>query len=227
MVSVSVVMPCLNEEKTLKVCIEKIQRVFKSNNINGEIIVSDNASMDDSARIAREKRAIVVDQPIEGYGATYQKGLEKASGNYIIIADSDNTYDFLEIPKFIRALDEGNDFVIGSRFRGKMEKGSMKALHKYIGNPVLNFIFNVLFKTNFTDTHCGFRAFTKDTLKKLRLKQNGMEFALEMIVRASKLDLKIKEIPVNYYKREGVSKLNSFRDGSKHLIFMLNNFRNN
>jgi len=224
MVDVSVVMPCRNEEQTIGTCIDKINLVFKGKQINGEIIVSDNASTDSSAKIAKEKGAIVVNQPIEGYGATYQKGLEKAKGKFIVIAHSDNTYDFLELPKFLHELEQGYDFVIGSRFSGKMEKDSMKPLHKYIGNPFLNFIFNTLFYTNLNDTHCGFRAFTKESLKKFDLKQNGMEFALEMILQASKLNLKISEIPVNYYKREGYSKLNSFRDGFRHLSFMVKNW---
>lgn len=221
MLQISVVLPCRNEAKAIGKCIEKINSVFMSENINGEVIVSDNASTDSSGKIAKSMGAIVINQPVPGYGAAYLEGLKHAKGKYVIIGDSDNTYDFLEMPKFIRALDEGYDFVIGSRFRGKMEKGSMKALHKYIGNPFLNFIFNVLFKTNFTDTHCGFRAFTKNAINSLDLKQQGMEFALEMIVKASKTNLKITEIPVNYYVREGYSKLNSFRDGAIHLSFMI------
>jgi len=221
MVDVSVVLPCRNEEKTIGICIDKINSVFKSQKINGEIIVSDNNSTDNSVRIAKSKGAKVVNQKILGYGAAYLKGLKTAKGTHIIIADSDNTYDFSEIPKFLKELENGHDFVIGSRFKGKMEQGSMKPLHKYIGNPFLNFIFNLLFRTNFTDTHCGFRAFTKKAYKSLNLTELGMEFALEMIAKASKLNLKIKEIPVNYYKREGYSKLSSFRDGFRHLSFML------
>ncbi|MAG18205.1 MAG: hypothetical protein CL944_01890 [Candidatus Diapherotrites archaeon] len=221
MPNISVVMPCLNEEKSIKTCIEKIQKVFKNNKISGEIIVSDNASTDSSVKIAKDLGVKVVNQSIKGYGAAYLQGLKSAKGNYIIIADSDNTYDFLEMPKFIQALDNGYDFVIGSRFKGKMQKGSMKPLHKYIGNPFLNFIFNILYKTNFSDTHSGFRAFTKKGINNLDLKQQGMEFALEMIVKVSKANLKSTEIPVNYYVREGHSKLSSFKDGTRHLSFML------
>lgn len=218
---ISVVMPCWNEEKTIGICIKKAQKAFKTMNLKGEIIVADNASSDRSAEIAKSLGAKVVFQPISGYGATYLEGLKHTKGDYIIIADSDNTYNFLEIQKFVEALEEGYDFVIGSRFRGKIEKGSMKPLHYYIGNPLLNTIFNILFYTELTDTHCGYRAFTKKALQKLDLKHHGMEFALEMIVKASKSNLKIKEVPINYYKRISPSKLNSFRDGARHLSFML------
>jgi len=201
MVDVSVVMPCLNEEKTIGLCIQKTKKVFKELGLKGEVIVSDNNSIDNSISAAKKHGAIVVNQPISGYGATYLKGMEIVKGKFIVIADSDNTYDFSEMPKFIKQLDEGYDFVIGNRFLGKMEKNSMIFLHKYIGNPLLNFVFNILFYTDLGDTHCGFRAFTKSSFKKINPKTFGMEFALEMIVNAAKLNLKISEVPVNYYKR--------------------------
>jgi glycosyltransferase involved in cell wall biosynthesis len=218
---VSVVMPCRNEEETVCICIEKARKAMGLLGIDGEIIVVDNESTDKSAKIAEQAGAKVILQPIEGYGASCIAGLNAAKEDYIILADSDNTYDFIEIPKFVKALDEGNDFVIGSRFNGKMENGSMKALHRYIGNPFLNFAFNLLFSTNFTDTHCGFRAFRKGAFKKMKLKEGGMEFALETLINAHKLNLRIKEIPVNYYRRKGESKLSSFRDGLGHLAFIL------
>jgi len=217
---VSVVMPCLNEEKTVGICIQKAKKVFKELGLKGEIIVSDNNSVDNSIKEAQKNKAIVVKQSIAGYGATYLKGLAVAKGKFIVIADSDNTYDFSEIHKFIKQLEKGYDFVIGNRFLGRMEIGSMKLLHKYLGNPFLNFLFNILFYTDLGDTHCGFRAFTKSTFKKLNLKTQGMEFALEMVVNTAKLNLKIAEVPVNYYKRDSPSNLRSFRDGARHVSFM-------
>ena len=217
---ISVVMPCRNEEATVGTCVKKAKIAIKKIGADGEVIVVDNNSTDNSEKVASGAGAAVVKQPIEGYGASCIAGLNAAKWDYIILADSDNTYDFLEIPEFVRALGEGNDFVIGSRFRGKMEKGSMKALHKYIGNPFLNFIFNLLFSTSFTDTHCGFRAFRREALEKITHEENGMEFALETLINAGKLNLKIKEIPVNYYRRKGISKLNSFKDGFGHLVFI-------
>lgn len=218
---ISVVMPCLNEEKSIGICIKKINVVFTEKNISGEIIVSDNGSGDSSMEIAEKLGAKIVVQPVRGYGAAYIKGLNQAKGEYIIMADSDNTYDFFEMPKFIQALELGSDFVMGSRFGGEMENGSMKPLHKYIGNPLLNFCFNFLYGTNLSDTHCGYRAFTKKAYKKLKLSQKGMEFALEMIVNASKNNLKISEVPVNYYRRQSPSKLDSFKDGFSHMAFMI------
>ncbi|MCR4335590.1 MAG: glycosyltransferase family 2 protein [archaeon] len=217
---VSVVMPCLNEEKTVGICIQKAKKVFKNIGLNGEVIVSNNNSSDASADVAEKQGAIVVKQLINGYGATYLKGLALAKGKYIVIADSDNTYDFSEMPKFLEQLDNGCDFVIGNRFLGNMEQASMKPLHKYIGNPFLNFVFNALFYTDLGDTHCGFRAFTKSAFKKMNLQTQGMEFALEMVVNSAKLNLKIAEVPVNYYKRQGPSNLKSFQDGARHMSFM-------
>lgn len=184
-----------------------------------EIIVSDSSD-DRSAEIAKESSAVVVEHTNLGYGAAYLEGFKVAKGKSIIIGDSDNTYDFLEIPKFVSALRDC-DFVIGSRFRGNMEKGSMKVLHKYIGNPALNYIFNVLFGMNLSDTHCGFRAFKKEVLDELDFKEKGMEFALEMIVKIAKKRYRIKEVPINYYKRYALSKLRTFRDGFNHLCFMV------
>lgn len=218
---VSVVLPCKNEEQALKTCITKIRIVFKENNINGEIILVDNNSIDDSKKIGISLGVRVVVQEIDGYGNAYIKGLENVLGDFIVIGDVDNTYNFLEIPRFISALNEGNDFVIGSRFRGNIERGSMKLLHRYLGIPILNSMFNFLFRTNLSDIFCGFRAFNKNYFNRAKLNTGKMEFAMEMIVRAVELNLKIKEIPITYSKRIGKSKLRSFRDGFRYLIFMI------
>ena len=218
---VSVVLPCLNEETTIGECIKNIKNIFKKENINGDIIVSDNGSTDDSVRIAKSLNVRIVHQKLRGYGAVCLKGIHEASGEFIVIGDSDATYNFLEIPELIKPLKKGYDFVIGTRFKGKIEKGAMPWAHRYIGNPFLSFIVNRFFKTNLSDVHCGFRAFTKEAFDKMNLKTIGMEFASEMVISAVKNRLKIYEVPISYNKRKGKSKLKSFSDGWRHLRFIL------
>jgi glycosyltransferase involved in cell wall biosynthesis len=218
---VSVVMPCLNEEKTIGICIKKALDAFKRDKINGEVVVADNGSTDRSVEIAKSLGARVVHQPLKGYGNAYKKGFEEAKGEYIIMGDSDNTYDFCEIKRFVEPLKQGYDFVIGSRLKGKILKGSMPWLHRYFGNPFLSWFLNKLYHTKISDSHCGMRSFTKDAYKKMNLKTTGMEFASEMVINASKARLKIKEIPITYHPREGEAKLNSLRDGWRHMRFML------
>ncbi|MEM3126733.1 MAG: glycosyltransferase family 2 protein, partial [Candidatus Woesearchaeota archaeon] len=155
------------------------------------------------------------------YGNAYLRGFEESRGKYIVMGDSDNTYDFSEVTKFIEPLRNGYDFVIGSRLKGNILPGAMPWLHRYIGNPVLSRILRFMFHTNISDSHCGMRAFTKEAYQKMRLQTTGMEFASEMVINAARTKLKIKEIPIIYYPREGESKLHSFRDGWRHLSFML------
>jgi len=218
---ISIILPCLNEEKALGSCIDKIGAVIHENKLDAEIIVSDNGSTDNSCKIASEKRVTLVHEKEKGYGAAYLRGFDTAKGKYIFMADADGTYDFEEIPKFIGQLKSGYDFVIGNRFQGKMEKGAMPWTHKYIGNPILAAILRIFFRTRIHDTHCGMRALTKEAVKKLNLKTAGMEFASEMIVEALKKNLKIKELPISYSTRRGDSKLQSVADGWRHLRFML------
>lgn len=218
---VSLVMPCLNEEKTIGICIKKAFDAFKTEGIDGEVIVIDNGSTDNSASIAESMGAKVIEQPIRGYGSAYLMGLEEANGKYIIMADADNTYDLQEIGKFLIPLRQGYEFCIGSRFRGKILTGAMPWLHRYIGNPILTWILNLFFHGKISDAHCGMRAITKEAYKKMNLKTLGMEFASEMVILALKTKLKIKEIPITYHPREGESKLASFKDGWRHLRFML------
>ncbi len=220
-IEVSVVMPCLNEEETIGICIEKAQNAFKTDGILGEVIVADNGSTDNSVAIAEELGARVVHQPIRGYGAAYLAGINAAQGEYIVIGDSDDTYDFSDLERFITPLRNGCDFVIGSRLKGKILRGAMPPLHRYIGNPVLTGILNLLFRSGVSDAHCGMRSFTREAYQQMELQTTGMEFASEMVINAKKADLKIEEIPITYYPREGESKLNSFRDGWRHLRFML------
>ena len=218
---VSVVLPCLNEEATIGECIQNIKNVLKKENINGEIIISDNGSTDKSVMIAKSLNVKVIYQKLRGYGAAYLKGIHEARGKFIIMADSDATYDFLEIPLLLKPLKEGCDFVIGTRFKGTIKKGAMPWTHRYIGNPFLSGLVNLFFKTNLSDVHCGFRAFTKKAFEKMNLKTTGMEFASEMVISAVKNRLRICEVPISYNKRKGRSKLKSFSDGWRHLRFIL------
>ena len=199
----------------------KGQKSFKEHNINGEIIVADN-STDRTPEIARSLGAKVVTPDKRGYGYAYLYGFRYAKGKYIVIGDADNTYNFLEIPKLLEPLKKGEaDLVIGSRFKGKILDGAMPWLHKYIGNPVLTWFLNFFFKAGVSDAHSGFRAFTREALEKMKLRCHGMEFASEMIIRAVWAGLRIKEVPITYYPRQAESKLHSFRDGWRHLKFML------
>jgi len=220
MPSLSFVMPSMNEEETIRICIEKAQYILKKYNIDGEVIVADNSS-DKTAEIAKAMGARVIG-PIKGYGNAYLKGLALAKGEYIAISDADNTYDLLELDKFLDPLIAGDaDFVIGTRIKGDIKKEAMPWLHRYIGNPLLTEMLNFLFKTKISDAHCGMRAFTKEALEKMSLKTHGMELASEMVIEAAKCGLRIKEIPITYYPRKAPSKLNSFKDGWRHVRFMM------
>jgi glycosyltransferase involved in cell wall biosynthesis len=219
-VDVSVILPALDEERTIGECITKIQKVFHDNEINGEIIVADS-STDRTPEIAASLGVKVFHAEKSGYGNAYLTGFKRARGRYIVMGDADNTYDFLEILKLLAPLKNGADFVIGSRFKGTIHKGSMDGLHRYIGNPVLTLMLNFIFHTNYSDTHSGFRAITREALDRLPLTTGGMEFASEMLVMASKEKLRIEEVPISYYPRLTPSKLHSFADGWRHIRFVL------
>jgi glycosyltransferase involved in cell wall biosynthesis len=214
---ISVVLPCRNEEKGVGKCILKIQKVFKENNINGEIIVSDSSS-DRSAEFATKLGAKVIKHNKVGYGNALLEGFNRAKGNIIVMGDADNSYDFLELPKLLAAIKD-SDMVLGNR--KYVQKGAMPLLHKLIGNPLLSFILRLLFKGRVKDAHSGFRAIRKEKFEELNLRTTGMEFASEMIIKAIKNNFRIKEVPIHYYKRKGDSKLRSFSDGWKHIRFML------
>jgi len=217
---VSVILPSLDEERTIGECINKIQKVFHDNAINGEIIVADSSS-DQTGIIAKSLGARVIRPEKSGYGNAYLTGFKNAKGHFIVMGDADNTYDFLEIPNLLAPLKNGADFVIGSRFKGTIHKGSMDSLHRYIGNPVLTLMLNFIFHTHYSDTHSGFRAITHEALDRLPLTTGGMEFASEMLVMASKERLRIEEVPISYYPRLTPSKLHSFADGWRHIRFVL------
>jgi glycosyltransferase involved in cell wall biosynthesis len=217
---ISIILPCLNEEKAIGSCLDAINEAVKREKLNAEIIVVDNGSTDNSCKIAKEKGARLVKEREKGYGSAYLQGFKEARGSKIFMADSDGSYDFNEIGNFIKELDE-HDFVLGNRFKGEMKKGSMPFSHKYLGNPILSGILRLFFNASIKDAHCGMRAIKKEALDKLNLRTTGMEFASEMVIKAGKNNLKIKEIPINYHKRKGSSKLKSFPDGWRHLRFML------
>jgi len=222
LVEVSVVIPTLNEADTIGICISKIREVFKQHGIDGEIIVADNSD-DETPRIARSLGAKVVTPDKMGYGYAYLYGFKHARGKYIVLGDGDDTYDFLEMPRLLEPLMKGEaDLVIGSRFKGRIEKGAMPWLHRWVGNPVLTGLLNLFFNAGVSDAHCGFRAIKREALEKMRLNAHGMEFASEMIIEAVRLGLRIVEVPVSYRaRRGGRSKLSSFSDGWRHLKFML------
>lgn len=217
---ISIVIPSMNEEKTIRICIKKAYDVFRHYGVEGEIIVVDNSS-DSTPLIAAQMGAIVIPS-VKGYGNAYKVGLAHARGDYIALADADDTYDFGELPKFLDILMANEaDFVIGSRLKGDIHEGAMPWLHRYIGNPFLTWMLDILFKTNISDAHCGMRAFTKETLEKMELKSRGMELASEMIIDVLHKDLRIKEVPISYYRRNAPSNLRSFHDGWRHVRFMM------
>ncbi len=218
---VSIIIPCMNEEKTIGACIRKALSTFKREDCEGEIIVSDS-STDRSREIAQNMGVKVVIPTIKGYGNAYLEGIRYARGKYFLFTDADGTYDLNDMPKFIKPLkDNEADFVMGSRLKGDIKKGAMSKLHRYIGNPLLTGILNWLFNTNISDAHCGMRAITKDAYQKLDIKSDGMEYASEMVIEAARKRLKIIEVPISYYPRKTPSKLHSWLDGWRHLRFMM------
>jgi glycosyltransferase involved in cell wall biosynthesis len=217
---VSVVIPCLNEAENIEACVVAAMEAIVRMGVSGEVIVADNDSEDDSARLAEQAGARVVVEPRRGYGSAYLAGFAASRGRYIVMADADLTYDFKEIPRFVAALDEGAEMVIGDRM-DNIQPGAMPWLHRYVGNPILTGLLNFFFGTGISDAHCGMRALRRDVLSRLDLRTTGMEFASEMVIRAAKENLRIAEFPIEYHPRGGESKLSSFRDGWRHLRFLL------
>jgi glycosyltransferase involved in cell wall biosynthesis len=217
---VSVVIPCLNEAATIEECVHRARRALDANGLAGEVIVADNGSEDGSGRLAAAAGAQVVYEPERGYGSAYLAGLRAARGRYVVMADADLTYDFDEIPRFVAELEDGADMVIGNRMRN-IHPGAMPWHHRYIGNPLLSGFLNLLFRTGVDDAHCGMRALRRDVLSRLDLRTTGMEFASEMVIRATKEKLDVRQFAIEYHPRGGESKLSSFRDGWRHLRFLL------
>lgn len=222
-IDLSIVMPCLNEIETIELCISKAQQFMRTHNINGEVIIGDNGSVDGSIEKALDMGAIVVNVKEKGYGNASRGAIEAAKGKYIITADTDDSHDLLNLEPFISKLEEGYELVMGNRFKGEQKKDAMPFLHRYIGNPVLTFIGNLFFRTSIGDFHCGLRGFTKTAYEKMDLNSQGMEFASEIVVKASMLKLKITEVPTTVFAagRSRKPHLRTFPDGWRHLRYLL------
>ena len=222
-VDVSVVIPCLNEANSLGICIEKAQRAFVDAGLPGEVVVADNGSTDGSIEIARNAGARVVPVAQRGYGSALKAGIRAARGAFIVMGDADDSYDFSEVPRFVEEWRKGNEVVMGNRFAGEIKPGAMPWHHKYIGNPGLTALLNLLFRSGIGDSHCGMRGFTRDVFERMDLRSSGMEFASEFVIKAAQIGAKTSEIPVTLWKdkRGRPPHLRSFRDGWRHLRFML------
>ncbi|MET0931842.1 MAG: glycosyltransferase family 2 protein [Aeromicrobium sp.] len=219
----TILMPCLNESETLGTCITKANDWIAGAGIDAEVLIADNGSTDGSQEIARELGARVVDVPQKGYGSALYHGVEAAKGRYVIMGDSDDSYDFSRLDAFVEKLDEGYDLVMGNRFAGGIEPGAMPWKNRHIGNPVLTLVGRVLFRCPAKDFHCGIRGFTKEAFERMDLRTSGMEFASEIVIKATLLDMSITEVPTTL-SRDGRSRpphLRPWRDGWRHLRFML------
>lgn len=219
----SIVLPCLNEEKTVGTCIRKAQAFLQRSGVNGEVIVADNGSTDRSVEIAQSQGARVVHITEKGYGNALRGGFAAARGKYILMADSDDSYDLENLAPFLEKLREGYDLVMGNRFRGGIAPGAMPWHHRYIGNPILSLIGKLFFRTAINDFHCGIRAFTKEAIAQMNLQSSGMELASEIVVKAALLKMKMCEVPTRLFPdgRDRPPHLRSFRDGWRHLRFLL------
>jgi glycosyltransferase involved in cell wall biosynthesis len=222
-IEVSVVMPCLNEAESLGVCIQKASGALQALGISGEVIVADNGSSDGSQEIARSFGARVVDVETKGYGSALLGGISAACGGFIIMGDADDSYDFTAIGPFVEKLRKGYDLVMGNRFAGGIRPGAMPPLHRYLGNPVLSRVGRLFFRSPVGDFHCGLRGFRKAAIERLDLRTTGMEFASEMIVKATLMDLRITEVPTTLSpaRRTRQPHLRTWRDGWRHLRFLL------
>jgi glycosyltransferase involved in cell wall biosynthesis len=218
----SVVIPCLNEEETVATCIQKCLNAFDKLGIKGEVVVSDNGSTDGTTKLSKNLGARVEVCMEKGYGSALRYGFNMAKGKYVLMGDGDNSYDFNLIPNFYDKIQEDWDMVIGTRLKGKIHKGAMPFLHRYLGNPVLTFILNLFFGTKISDSQCGMRMFKNKSLKNLTLATTGMEFASELLVKAAWANFTIAEIPIEFFK-DGRSRkpyLKTWRDGWRHLKFL-------
>jgi len=222
-VELSVVMPCLNERETVGVCVRKALASLHEAGIRGEVIVGDNGSTDESVEIARSEGARVVHVEEKGYGSALRGGILAACGEYVVMADSDDSYDFGHITRFLEQLRAGSDLVMGNRFRGGIAKGAMPPLHRYFGNPVLTGIGKLFFHSPCHDFHCGMRGFRKDSFVRMDIRSTGMEFASEMVVKAGLLGMKVSEVPTTLSPdgRSHPPHLRTWRDGWRHLRFLL------
>ena len=223
MMELTILMPCLNEAETLAVCIQKARRFLERSGVSGEVLIADNGSTDGSQEIARTHGARVVDIPSRGYGAALMGGIHAAKGQFVIMGDADDSYDFSRLEKFVEQLRGGADVVMGNRFRGGIGEGAMPFLHRYLGNPVLSWLGRLFFKIPVGDFHCGLRGFRRDRILELNLSTPGMEFASEMVVKSAIAGLQIEEVPTTLAKdgRSRPPHLRTWRDGWRHLRFLL------
>jgi hypothetical protein len=215
-------MPCLNEAETLAVCIRKAHAAIASMGLRGEVLIADNGSSDGSQAIAIAEGARLLPVPLRGYGAALIAGIQAATGEFILMADADDSYDFSHLPRFLASLEAGHDLVMGNRFLGGVLPGAMPPLHRYLGNPVLSFVGRLFFKVPIGDFHCGIRAFRTAAIRSLNLRSTGMEFASEMVVKAALANLRITEVPT-ILKPDGRSRsphLRTWHDGWRHLRFL-------
>jgi len=219
----TILMPCLNEAETLEKCISKAKTFLEKNKVNGEVLIADNGSTDGSQEIALKNGARIINVPIKGYGAALIEGTKAALGKYVIMGDADDSYNFLNLMPFAQKLREGYDLVMGNRFAGGITKDAMPKLHRYLGNPVLSFIGRLFFNSKIKDFHCGLRGYNREKVLALNLQTKGMEYASEMIVKATLNKFNITEVPTTLDKdgRSRPPHLRSFRDGWRHLKFLL------
>jgi glycosyltransferase involved in cell wall biosynthesis len=218
---ISVVLPCLNEETAVGAVVDQAWEGIERAGLTGEVIVVDNGSTDRSAEIAGQHGATVVFEPRRGYGSAYLAGIANARGDYVVMADADGTYPVNDLGAFVDALDAGNDLVLGSRFKGTIHEGAMPWSNRWIGNPILTGLLNRLFGIRVSDAHCGMRALRRSALPVLDLHSTGMEFASEMVFKAFRRGLRVSEIPIDYFRRTGESKLSRVGDAWRHVRFML------
>jgi glycosyltransferase involved in cell wall biosynthesis len=219
----TVLMPCLNEARTVATCVRAAVEACSAARIDAEVLVADNGSTDGSQELARAAGARVINVPQKGYGAALLAGIEAAQGRLIVMGDADDSYEFADIPNFVERLRQGDELVMGSRFRGTIHPGAMPPLHRFLGNPVLTWILNLFFGARITDAHCGMRGFQREAIRRLSLHSFGMEFASEMIIRAAQERVRISEVPTSLRPdgRDRKPHLRTWRDGWRHLRFML------
>ncbi|TMA92858.1 MAG: glycosyltransferase family 2 protein [Deltaproteobacteria bacterium] len=222
-VELTVLMPCLDEAKTVATCVRKAIEACQAAGVDAEVLVADNGSRDGSPDLARTAGARVIHVEEKGYGAALRAGIEAARGRYVVMGDADDSYEFQDVPRFLSRLRAGDDLVMGSRFRGVIHPGAMPFLHRFLGNPVLTWILNLFFGAGISDAHCGMRGFSREAILSLSLRSPGMEFASEMVIRAAQEKLRIGEVPTSL-RPDGRGRrphLRTWRDGWRHLRFML------
>ncbi|MGE0057278.1 MAG: glycosyltransferase family 2 protein [Dehalococcoidia bacterium] len=221
LIEMSIVMPCLNEEESVGDSVRKAHSWLEASGVRGEVIVVDNGSDDRSVQEATDAGARVIFESERGYGSALRRGIASSSGRYVVMGDCDETYDFAALDPFLAALRDGADLVVGNRYSGGIQPGAMTWSHRYIGTPAITFLVKLFSKSNLGDSQCGLRGFSRVAYDRMELSSDGMEFASEMIIKASRLGLDVREVPIQYFPRIGETKLDTFRDGWRHLRYLL------